>query len=158
MKNVRKYRDIKLVKTERRRNYLVSEPKCHTTKFFTEYLLPTEIKKTEILMNRPVCLGLSILELSKVLNYEFWYDYVKPKYGEKTKLCNTDNDNFIVYIKPDNIYKYIAEDVETGFDTSNHELNRPLPKGKNKKVIGLMKDKFGGKFMTKVYLTISKIL
>ena len=102
MKNVRKYRDIKLVTTERRRNYLVSEPNYHTTKFLTENLLAIEMRKkkqkTEMLMNEPVCLGLSILELSKVLIYEFWYDYVKPKYGEKVKLCYPDTDSFIVYI------------------------------------------------------------
>ena len=78
MENVRKHRDIKLVTTERRRNYLVSEPNYQTKKFFTENLLAIEMKKTEILINKPVCLELSILELSKILMYEFWYDYVKP--------------------------------------------------------------------------------
>ena len=87
MENVRKHRDIKLVTTERRRNYLVSEPNYQTKKFFTENLLAIEMKKTEILINKPVCLELSILELSKILMYEFWYDYVKPKYGKKAKLC-----------------------------------------------------------------------
>ena len=72
MENVRKYRDIKLVTTERRRNYLVSEPNYHTTKFFTENLLATEMKKTQILMNKPVYLGLSILDISKTVMYEFW--------------------------------------------------------------------------------------
>ena len=72
-------------------------------------------------MNKPVYLGLSILELSKILMYEFWYDYVKPKYGKKAKLCWKDTDSFIVYIKTDDIYKDIAEDVETRFDTSNYE-------------------------------------
>ena len=81
--------------------------------------------------------------------YELCYDYVKPKYGEKVKLFYIDTDSFIVYIKTDNIYKDVAEDVETRFDTSNYELDRPLPKGKNKKVIGLMKDELGGKIMTK---------
>ena len=100
-------------------------------------------------MNRPVCLGLSILELSKILMYEFWYDYVKPKYGEKVKLCYKDTDRFSVYIKTDDIHKDIAEDVETRFDTSNYELDRSLPKGKNKKVIGIMKDELDGKIMTK---------
>ena len=90
------------------------------------------MKKTEILMNKPVYLGLSILELSKILMYEFWYDYVKPKYHEKAKLCYMDADNFIVYIKIDYIYKDIVEDVENRFDTSNYELDRPLPKVKNK--------------------------
>ena len=79
MENVRKHRDIKLVTTERRRRYLVSGPNYHTTKFFTENLLAIEIKKkkkTEIVMNKPVYLGLSILELSKILMFEPWYDYV----------------------------------------------------------------------------------
>ena len=75
------------------------------------------MKKTQILLNKLVYLGLSILELSKILMYEFWYDYVKPKYGEKAKLCYMDTNSFIVYIKTDDIYKDIAEDVETRFDT-----------------------------------------
>ena len=87
MKNVRKYRNIKLVTTERRRNYLVWEPNYHTTKFFTETLLAIEIRKTQILMNKRVYLGFSILDLSKAIKYEFWYDYVKPKYGGNAKLC-----------------------------------------------------------------------
>ena len=90
MENVRKHRDIKLVTIYKRRNYLVSEPNFHTTKFFTEELLAIEMKKNKILMNNPVCLGLSILELSKIFRYEFWYDYVKPKFGEKAKLCYMD--------------------------------------------------------------------
>ena len=72
--------------------------------------------------------------------YELWYDYVKPKYGENVKICYMDTDNFIIHVKTDNIYKDIAEDVETRFDTSNYELDRPLSTGKNKKVTGLMKD------------------
>ena len=95
MENVRKHGDIKLVTTERR-NYLVSEPNYHTTKFFTEYLLAIEMKKMQIIVNTPVYLGLSILELSKILMYEFSYDYVKPKYGEKVKLCYIDTDSLIV--------------------------------------------------------------
>ena len=87
MENGRKNRDIKLVTTGRRRNYLVSEPNYHTTKFFVKYLLAIEIKKTEIIMNKPLYVGISIRELSKILMYEFWYDYIKPKYGEKSKLC-----------------------------------------------------------------------
>ena len=83
MENVRKHRDIKLATTERRRDYLVSEPNCHTTEFFTEHLLTIEFKKTEILMNKPVYLGLSILALSEILMYEFQYDCIKPKYGKK---------------------------------------------------------------------------
>ena len=133
MGNVWKHRDIKLVTTERRRNYLVSEPNYQTKKFFTENLLAIEMKKTEILINKPVCLELSILELSKILMYEFRYDYVKPKYVEKATLCYMDTDSFIVHIKTDDIYKDIAEGVETRFDASNYELDSLLPKVKNKK-------------------------
>ena len=99
-------------------------------------------------MNRPVYLGLSILEISKTLMYEFWYDYMKPKYGDNVKLCYMDTDSFIVHIKTNHFYKDIANDVEKRFDTSNYEGNRRLSTGKNKKVIGLMKDELGGKIMT----------
>ena len=113
MENVRKLLNL----SERRRNYLVSEPNYHTTKFFTENLLGIEMKETEILMNKLVYLVLSILELSKILMYDFQYDYVKLKYGEKAKLCYMDTNSFIVYIKTDDIYKGISEDVATRFYT-----------------------------------------
>ena len=82
MENVMKHRDIKLVKADNRRNQLVSEPNYYTTKWFSENLLAIEIKKTKVKMNKPVYLGLSILEISKTLMYEFWYGYMKPKYGD----------------------------------------------------------------------------
>ena len=137
MENVRKHRDIKLVTTERRRNYLVSEPNYLTTKFFTEYLLAIEMKKNkktkknqmQILMDKPVYLGLSRLQLSKILMYKFWYNYVKPKYDEKAKLSYMDTDSLIVYIKSDDICKNIGEDVTNRVGTSNYELDRSLPKG-----------------------------
>ena len=79
MVNMRKHRDIKLVTTEAKGNYLVSESNHHTSKFFSENLLAIEIRKTQILMNKPVYIGRSILELSKIAVHEFWYNYVKPK-------------------------------------------------------------------------------
>ena len=85
-------------------------------------------------MNTPVYLGHSILELSKILMHEFWYDYVRPKYSEKASFCYIDTEKrLIVYLKADDIYKDIIEDVETRFDTSSYELDRPLPKEKFKK-------------------------
>ena len=78
----------------KRKNYLLAEPKYHTTNFFSENSLATEIKKTEIYMNKPVYLRMSILELNEMLMFEFWYDYVKPKYGEKAKLCCMGTDSF----------------------------------------------------------------
>ena len=76
--------------------------------------------------------------------HDFWYDYIKPKYQDNAKLCYMDIDSFIIYIKTEDFYKEIANDVEKIYDTSNYKVNRPLPKGKNKKVTGLMKDKLGG--------------
>ena len=98
------------------------------------------MRKTQIFINKPVYLSLSILQLLRIAMYWFWYDYVKSKY-ENYVIC------FIVYIKTDDIYEDLPEDVETRFDTSNYELKRPKSKEKNKKVIGLMKAKLGGKFM-----------
>ena len=86
MENVRKNRDIKLVTTERRRNYLVIEPNYYTAKLFTKNLLAIEMKKTQITINKLVSLGLLILDLNKTVMYDFWYDYIKPKCAEKTKL------------------------------------------------------------------------
>ena len=106
MKNVRKHRNIKLVTTEgRRRYYLVSEPNYHTTNFFTKSLLAIEMKKTQILMNKSVYLDLSILGLIKTVMYEFWYDCVKLKYGENSKICYMDIDSLIVHEKTDDFYK-----------------------------------------------------
>ena len=142
MENVRNYRDIKLVTTNETRNKLVSEPNYHTKKHFSEYLLAIEMKKIEVTMNKLVYLGISILDISKTLRYEFWYYYIKPKYGNKAKLCYMDTDSFIIYIETEDFYKDIANDVERWFDTSNYDENdeRPLSIGKNKKVIDLFKD------------------
>ena len=100
-------------------------------------------------MNKLVYSGLSILDLCKILMYKFWYDYIKPKYGENAKLCYMDTDSFIICIKTNDIYKDIAGDVETRFDTSNYETDRPLPKRKKKKAVGLMKYELGGQIMRK---------
>ena len=99
-------------------------------------------------MNKPIYLGLCILEISKIIMYEFWYDYVKNKYGNKARLCYTDMDSFVINIKTNDFYKDISQDVNERFDTSNYTFDRPLPKGKNKKVIGLMKDELGGGIIT----------
>ena len=97
MENVRKHKDIKLVTTDEKRNKLVSEPNYHKTKHFSENLLAIEMKKTKVKMNKPIYLGMSILDISKTLMYEFWYDYLKPKYGDKVKLCYTDTESFIIH-------------------------------------------------------------
>ena len=148
MENIRKHRDIKLVITDKNRNRLVSEPNYHTMNYISEDLSIIEMNKTKVKMNKPIYLGLSILDLSKMLMYEFWYDYMKPKYNDNVKLCYMNTDSFVMNIKTKDFYKDISSDVDKRFDTSNYEVNRPLPTGKNKKVIGLMKDELGGKLIT----------
>ena len=106
------------------------------------------MNKTNVKMNKPIYLGLSILDISKILMYEFWYNYVKPKCGSDVKLCYMDTDSFVMNIKTEDFYKDIANDVEKRFDTSNYEVNSPLSTGTNKKVIGLMKDELGRKIIT----------
>ena len=148
MENIRKHGDIKLVTTDKKRSKLVLELNYHTINLISEDLSIIEMKKAKVKMNKPIYLGLSISEVTKILMYEFWYDYMKPKYGNKVQLCYMDTDSFIMNIKTNDFYENIANDIENRFDTSNYEVNRPLPTGKNKKVISLMKDELGGKIIT----------
>ena len=144
MENVRKHRNIKLVRNDNKSNKLVSEPNYHTMKLIDEDLAIIEMRKTRVKMNKPIYLGLSILELSKITMYEFWYDYVKSKYMDNARLCYMDTDSFVINVKTKDFYKDIAEDVKERFDTSNFSYDRPLPIDMNKKVVGLMKDELGG--------------
>ena len=149
IENVRKHRDIKFVTTNKRRKQLVLEPNYHTTKWFSEDLLATEMKKIKVKMNKLLYLGMSLLDISKTLMDEFWYDYIIPKYQNNAKLCYMDTDTFIIHIKTKDFFKDIADDVEKRIDASNYKvkynsIDRPLPKVKNKKVIGLTKDELGG--------------
>ena len=108
------------------------------------------MKKVHVKMNKPIYFGQAILDISKTLMYEFWYDYIKPKYEDKARPHYMDTDSFVINIKTEDFYKDIASDVEKWLDTSNYDKNdkRPLPVGINKKVIGKFKDELGGKIMT----------
>ena len=117
MENVRKHRDIKLVTTEKRRIKLVSEPNYHTTKQFSENV------KAKVKMNKPVYLGMSMLDISKTLMYDFWYNYLRPKYTDKAKLCYMDTDSLVVNISIENFFEDINNDVERWFDSSNYDEN-----------------------------------
>ena len=141
MENVGKQRCKNYCNIKKKELFSIRTKLCYRT-FFTELLLAVEMKITEILMNKPVYLGLSILELSKTLMYEFWYDYVKPKY-EKAKSCYMDTVNFMMFIK---ILQMLKLDLI--FQIMN-QIN-PCPKTKIKKIIGLMKDELGGKIMTEL--------
>ena len=138
-----------MVTTDERRNKLASESNYHSTKYISKDLLVMEMRKVEVRMNKPIYLGQAILDISKTLMLEFWYDYIVPKYGDKVKLCYMDTDSFVIFIKTEDFYKDISIDVDRWFDTSNFNKNgnRPLETGKNKKVLGKFKDQLGGKMM-----------
>ena len=106
-----------------------------------------ETKKTRVKMAKPLYLGISILDISKTLMYEFWSDYIG-----KAKLCYIGTNSSIINIKTEDFFEYVSNDVERWFNTSNYDKNekRPLPIGKNKKVPGLFKDGLGGKIITEV--------
>ena len=104
------------------------------------------MENIKVKMNKPVYLGLLILEISKTLMYEFWFDYIKPKYKQNAKLCYMDTNSFIIN-RTEDFYGDIINNVEKRFYTLNYEIKRLPPIGTNKKVIGLMKDELGGKIM-----------
>ena len=110
------------------------------------------MKNTRVKMTKPLYLGMSILDISKILMYEFWCDYINPKYGDRAKLNYRNTDSFIIYIKTEYFFEDISNDVERWFDTYNYDKNdkRSLPVGKNKKVAGIFKDELGGKVITEV--------
>ena len=150
MENVRNRRVVKLVVTEERRKKLVSEPIYDSCKQFSDSLMAIEMRKTEVLMDKLIAVGQAMLDISKTLMYKFWYDYLKPKYQDKVKLCYMGTDSFILQILTDDFFKDTSNDVDEWFDTSNFNKNdnRPLLIGKNKKVIGKFKDELGGKILT----------
>ena len=149
MENIRKHRNIELVMTEEKYLHTVMKPNFKSGVLFGENLMGCEMDKIKVVMNKPVYLGQAILDLSKIVMYEFHYDYMVPKYSlEKLKLCYMDTDSLVYDIKTEDFYEDIADDVPARFDTSGYCPNRPLPVGLNKKVIGLMKDELGGKIMT----------
>ena len=119
--------EIRLVTSDEYGRKLVSEPNNHTTKHFNENLMAIEMRKTKVKMNKPVYLGQAILDISKTLMYEFYYDYLKPKYKDNVELCYMDTDSFILDIKTEDFFKDIADDVPKWFDTSGYskKLNRP---------------------------------
>ena len=151
MENIRKHGNIKLVTTEEKYLHTVMKPNFKSGVLFGENLMGCEMGKIKVVMNKPVYLGQAILDLSKIVMYEFHYDYMVPKYGlEKLKLCYMDTDSLVCDIKTEDFYEDIAIDVEARFDTSGYSKTdfRLLPISLNKKVIGLMKDELGGKIMT----------
>ena len=148
MESVRKHRNIKLVASKEAYPKTVMKPNFKPGVLFGENLMGCEMGKVKVMvMNQPVCLSQAILDLSKIIMYEFHYDYMPPKYGEKLDLCYMDTDSHIYNIETEDFYKDIADDVKERFYTSGYVPNKPLPIGLNKKVIRLMKDELGGEIM-----------
>ena len=148
--NVRNHRDIKLVTSEARRKKHASEPNYESSKYFSKNLISIGMNKTKIKMNKLEYLRQAILDISKTLMCEFYYDYLQPKYGDKVKLCYMDRDSFIRHVETEDFYKDIAGNVNKWFDTSeyNGSDNRPLPTAINKNVAGMFKDELKRIVMT----------
>ena len=147
MENIRNRVNVKLVNTEERLKKLSAKPNYKSCKIFNENLISVHMKKTSLTMNKPVYLGMCILDLSKTIMYDFHYNYIKPKYGAKAKLLFTDTDSFMYEIETEDFYKDISKDVKDRFDTSDYPENHPsgIPTGINKKVLGMFKDEAAGK-------------
>ena len=149
MENIRNRVNVKLVNTKEKLKKLIAKPNFRSCKIFSENLVSVHMKKTSLTMNKPVYLGMCILDLSKTLMYDFHYNYIKPKYGDKAKLLFTDTYSLMYEIETEDFYKDISEDVKDRFDTSDYPENHPsgIPTGINKKVLGMMKDEAAGKII-----------
>ena len=146
MENVRNRVDVRLVTEESKAKKLVSKPNYHHSTIFCENLVAVQMKKTTLVLDKPIYLGFSVLEISKTIMYDFHYNYIKPKYGDKAKLLFTDTDSLAYEVETDDFYKDISPDVRDRFDTSNYPEDHPsgIEVGVNKKVGGMFKDEAGG--------------
>ena len=151
MENIRNRVNVKLVNSPEKFKKLVAKPNYESRKILNdndnENLVSVHMKKTSLTMNKPVYLGMSILDLSKTLMYDFHYGYIKRKYGNRAKLLFTDTDSFLYEIQTEDFYKDISGDIKDRFDTSDYPESHPsgIPTGINKKVLGMFKDEVAGK-------------
>jgi hypothetical protein len=143
MENLRKHVDIKLVNSDKKLSKLVSKPSFHAFKIFSEELAAVHMHKVNLLLNRPIYIGFSILDLSKTLMYDFHYNYVKLKYGSKARLLFTDTDSLCYAIETEDLYADMFQDRHL-YDTSEYPVGHPLHSIDNKKVLGKMKDECNG--------------
>ena len=149
MENIRNRVDVKLVNDKKQAEKLSAKPNFNHCNIFSEDLVDIHMKKTRLVFNKPVYLGMCILDLSKTLMYDFYYNYIKQKYGDKAKLLFTDTDSMMYEIQTEDFYKDISADVKHRFDTSDYPLDHSsgIPSGLNKKVLGMFKDEVKGKVM-----------
>ena len=149
MENIRNRKDIKLVTSKKSALKLIAKPNFKNRTIFTENLISVHMSKTKLIFNKPVYVGMCILDVSKTLMYNFHYNYIKPKYNDKALLLMTDTDSPCYEIETEDFYKDISSDVESKFDTSAYPKDHPsgIKTGVNKKVIGMMKDECSGEIM-----------
>ena len=149
MENIRNRVDIKLVNNKKQAEKLSAKPNFNHCNIFSEDLVAIHMKKTKLVFNKPVYLGMCILDLSKTLMYDFHCNYIEQKYGDKAKLLFTDTDSLMYEIQTEDCYKDINTDVKHSFDTSDYPPNHPsgIPSGFNKKVLGMFKDEASGKII-----------
>ena len=147
MENIRNRVDIKLVNVKKQAEKLSAKPNFNHCDIFSEDLVAIHMKKTKLVFNKPVYIGMCILDLSKTLMYNFHYNYIKQKYKDKAKLLFTDTDSLMYEIQTEDFYEDLSADVKHMFDTSDYPPNHPscIPSGFNKKVLGMFKDEAGGK-------------
>ena len=159
MENIRNRVDIKLVNNKKQAEKLSAKPNFNHCNIFSEDLVAIHMKKTKLVFNKPVYLGMSILDLSKTLMYDYHYNYIKRKYGDKAKLLFTDTDSLMYEIQTEDFYKDISKDVKYRFDTSNYPPDHlsGIPSGLNKKVLGMFKDEAGGKVIDEFVVLRAKL-
>ena len=150
MENIRNRKDIKLITSEKKALKLIAKPNFKHRTIFTKNLVAVHMGKTNLVFDKPIYVGMSILDISKTLMYDFHYNYIKKKYVDDALLLMTDTDSLCYEIKTEDFYKDISGDVEAKFDASAYKTDHPsgIKTGVNKKVIGTMKDECNGEIMS----------
>ncbi|MEW8190510.1 MAG: hypothetical protein AB2766_14525, partial [Candidatus Thiodiazotropha endolucinida] len=146
MENLRKRVDVKLVRSheEDKLRRLIASPAFARANIFDDDLAAIQVHKSNLVLNRPVYVGMSILDLSKHLMYDFYYNQLKTQYGESCQLLYTDTDSLLLEIETEDVYKDMAQN-QTLYDTSDYPQDHPLYSSANKKVLGKLKDECAGR-------------
>ena len=149
MENVRKRVNVKLLRSDEEERILkyVAKPTFAQQVIFNKHLVGIQNHKEKVLLNKPIYVGMSVLDLSKHLMYDFYYNTLKVRYGDKIRLLYTDTDSLIVKVDTEDIYADMSLNADL-YDTSNYPADHPLFSNTNKKIIGKFKDELGGKVMT----------
>ncbi len=147
MENQKKHKDIKLVASEKKLKKLVSKPTFHSRRIFNDSLIGVESKRVKVNITKPIYAGQAVLDISKCLMYDFWYNHLLAKY-DKCKLLMTDADSLLFHVETNNIFTDMHESAHL-FDMSNFSKDSFLHSDKNKKVPGLFKSETGNQIITR---------